>query len=120
MLLGLVVLAVRAARIRGRSVYRLLALSVADRAQPSHLLCGDQRALRPSRAGHRLRERGDPARLDLADEINYIWQLYLPRLPGMFNDFPGLSTTTQLWFRGYVGLYGWLDTPFPGWVTGSR
>src|SRR5207245_9576303 len=49
-------------------------------------------------------------------ELNYIWQLYLPRLPGTASDFPGLFTTKQLWFNGFVGLYGWLDTPFPSWV----
>jgi hypothetical protein len=46
-------------------------------------------------------------------EISYIWQLYLPRLPGTFNWFPGLSTIRQLWFDRTVGLYGWLDTSFP-------
>ena len=40
----------------------------------------------------------------------------LPRLPGMPSDFGGLLTTRQIWFDGYVGLYGWLDTTFPGWV----
>jgi Predicted membrane protein (DUF2142) len=50
------------------------------------------------------------------DEISYIWQFYLPRLPGMSNYFPGAFTTRQLWFNGLVGLYGWVDTLFPGWV----
>jgi len=49
-------------------------------------------------------------------EVSYIWQLYLPRLPGMTNQFPGLSTLRQLWFDRAVGLYGWLDTGFPVWV----
>jgi Predicted membrane protein (DUF2142) len=52
----------------------------------------------------------------LSAEANYIWQLYLPRLPGTANDFPGLFTTRQIWFVGYVGRLGWLDTFFPGWV----
>lgn len=47
---------------------------------------------------------------------NYIWQLYLPRLPGTPNDFPGLFTTRQIWFDGYIGRFGWLDTFFPPWV----
>jgi hypothetical protein len=51
-------------------------------------------------------------------EVSYIWQLYLPRLPGMTSYFPGLSTTRQLWFDGLVGMYGWADTLFPGWVYG--
>jgi hypothetical protein len=50
-------------------------------------------------------------------KASYIWQLYLPRLPGMSNDFPGLFTTRQLWFNGFVGRYGWLDTPFPEWAN---
>jgi hypothetical protein len=49
-------------------------------------------------------------------ELGYIWQFYLPRLPGMSHDFHGLSTTRVLWFDGLVGLYGWLDTTFPTWV----
>jgi 4-amino-4-deoxy-L-arabinose transferase-like glycosyltransferase len=50
------------------------------------------------------------------DWANYLWQFYLPRLPGMPNDFPGILTTRQVWFDGLVGLFGWLDTTFPGWV----
>jgi hypothetical protein len=50
------------------------------------------------------------------EKLSYIWQFYLPRLPGMVNDFPGLSTLRQLWFDRYVGLYGWLDTPMPVWL----
>ena len=49
-------------------------------------------------------------------EIVYIWEFYLPRLPGMVNNFPGLSTLRQVWFNRTVGLYGWLDTTFPPWV----
>ncbi|MGD1059395.1 MAG: DUF2142 domain-containing protein, partial [Solirubrobacteraceae bacterium] len=52
----------------------------------------------------------------LLAEANYIWQLYLPRLPGTVNDFPGLFTARQVWFDGYIGRLGWLDTFFPGWV----
>jgi energy-converting hydrogenase Eha subunit B len=49
-------------------------------------------------------------------KISYIWQLYLPRLPGMSNYFPGISATRELWFNRGVGYYGWLDTSFPTWV----
>jgi 4-amino-4-deoxy-L-arabinose transferase-like glycosyltransferase len=52
----------------------------------------------------------------LASDFTYIWQLYLPRLPGMYDYFPGLSTLRQVWFDRAVGLYGWLDTDFPEWV----
>jgi 4-amino-4-deoxy-L-arabinose transferase-like glycosyltransferase len=48
-------------------------------------------------------------------EIAYIWQLYLPRLPFMHHDF-SVFAPRQIWFDGYIGLYGWLDTTFPTWV----
>ncbi|HSZ68993.1 MAG TPA: DUF2142 domain-containing protein [Solirubrobacteraceae bacterium] len=52
----------------------------------------------------------------LFGRVDYIWQFFLPRLPGMPNDFPGIFTSRQIWFNGLVGLYGWLDTTFPNWV----
>jgi hypothetical protein len=55
-------------------------------------------------------------RESIPGEISYIWQFYLPRLPGMASIFPGLSTIRQLWFDRAVGFYGWLDTTFPEWV----
>jgi 4-amino-4-deoxy-L-arabinose transferase-like glycosyltransferase len=53
--------------------------------------------------------------LGLSSRLGYTWQLYLPRLPFMsdqFSYFPPYST----WFKGAVGLFGWLDTPFPDGV----
>jgi Predicted membrane protein (DUF2142) len=52
----------------------------------------------------------------IAGEISYIWQLYLPRLPGMSVDFPDLLSTRTIWIDSLIGLYGWVDTVFPGWV----
>jgi 4-amino-4-deoxy-L-arabinose transferase-like glycosyltransferase len=52
----------------------------------------------------------------LFGDASYIWQFYLPRLPGMVDYFPGLSTARQVWFNRSVGLYGWVDTAFPVWV----
>jgi Predicted membrane protein (DUF2142) len=116
-LLGLIVLSVRAARVRGRSAYRLLALYVGVAFSPIFLYVAAN-----ALAGHRLLGIVSSAlhftHGSIFAQINYIWQLYLPHLPGTVNDFPGLLTTQQLWFRGYVGLYGWFDTPFPGWVSG--
>jgi 4-amino-4-deoxy-L-arabinose transferase-like glycosyltransferase len=52
----------------------------------------------------------------LSDELSYIWQLYLPRLPGMHVDFADISPPRDLWFDGFVGDYGFEDTFFPRWV----
>jgi Predicted membrane protein (DUF2142) len=53
------------------------------------------------------------------DLVSYVWQTYLPRLPGMPSFFPGISTLRQLWLARVVGDYGWLDTSFPLWVDGA-
>lgn len=50
------------------------------------------------------------------DELSYVWQLYLPRLPGMHHYFVGIFTFKDVWFDRSVGLYGWMDTAFPTWV----
>ncbi len=52
----------------------------------------------------------------LFKELAYTWQLYLPRLPGMPHYFTGINTFKDVWFDRSVGLYGWMDTMFPGWV----
>jgi 4-amino-4-deoxy-L-arabinose transferase-like glycosyltransferase len=59
---------------------------------------------------------GAPHRSSVSDAISYIWQFFLPRLPGMTPYFPGVFTTRQVWFDGFVGRYGWGETPFPEWA----
>lgn len=114
---GLIVLAHREARASPRSAYRSLALALTIAASPVcvyiivNLFSGHAGLGVVSGAIHLTNRRGS-----VFDEIGYIWQFYLPRLPGMANDFPGLSITRQIWFNRSVGLYGWLDTPFPIWV----
>jgi Predicted membrane protein (DUF2142) len=51
----------------------------------------------------------------LFGEISYIWQLYLPRLPGM-THYLGGAPWKDIWFDRSVGLYGWMDVTFPNWV----
>jgi 4-amino-4-deoxy-L-arabinose transferase-like glycosyltransferase len=52
----------------------------------------------------------------LLSRLSYIWELYLPRLPGMPHYFQGIVTWRDIWFDRSVGLYGWMDTMFPTWV----
>ena len=56
------------------------------------------------------------AQRSLLGELSYIWQLYLPRLPGMHVDFADISPLRNLWFHGLVGEYGFEDTFLPGWA----
>ena len=114
-LLGVIVLSAREARSAGRSAYVSLAWVLAIAISPvcvyivinlfsQHPGLG----MLSSDINHR---RGS-----VFGGISYIWQSYLPRLPGLANDFPGVSTTRQMWFDRLVGFYGWLDTSFPVWV----
>jgi 4-amino-4-deoxy-L-arabinose transferase-like glycosyltransferase len=52
----------------------------------------------------------------LFNAFSYIWQIYLPRLPGMTPYFTGIATYKDIWFDRSVGLYGVFDTMFPAWV----
>jgi 4-amino-4-deoxy-L-arabinose transferase-like glycosyltransferase len=113
-LLGLVVLSVRAARVHGRAAYVSLALALSVALSPVFAFLLIRLVSGASSLG--IFSGAITSVHDPLAEASYIWQMYLPRLPGMHNDFPGLLTTRQIWFDGYVGLYGWIDTPFPGWV----
>ena len=62
------------------------------------------------------RSKSPPGSGSLGGELEYIWQFYLPRLPGMSVNFPGIAPWRGIWFNRSVGLYGWLDTHFPSWL----
>ncbi len=114
-LLGLLVLSVRAARTLGRAAYVSLAISLAVALSPGAVFVLHHLASGAPAFG--IISRGIAgAHGSLWSEISYIWELYLPKVPGMHSDFGGLVSARDLWFKGYVGLYGWLDTTFPGWV----
>jgi Predicted membrane protein (DUF2142) len=118
-ILGLVLLARREARASGRAVYhRSLAPALLIAVSPGVLY-----ALVNVLSGHHAFGIVPSTVPDLTSghssipgELSYIWQFYLPRLPGMHNDFGAVSTTRQIWFDDLVGLYGWSDTVFPRWV----
>jgi len=115
--LGLLALCIAAARKSRQNALRCLALGAGIGASPVilygliNLLSG-----RPIAGSFAAAITFGSKGGSLLKEIGYIWQFYLPRLPGMSHNFRGLSTTRVLWFDGLVGLYGWLDTTFPNWV----
>jgi 4-amino-4-deoxy-L-arabinose transferase-like glycosyltransferase len=47
--------------------------------------------------------------------LSYIWQFYLPRLPGMQPQF-SVYPLWHVWFQGFIGRFGLLDYGFPKWV----
>jgi hypothetical protein len=116
-LLGLLILCMREARSSRRSAYRCLGLALAVGGSPV-LLYAIINALSGRPALSVVAEA--VARNDrlgsIFKELSYIWQFYLPRLPGMRSYFRGFPTTRVYWFDGLVGNYGWLDTTFPSWV----
>jgi 4-amino-4-deoxy-L-arabinose transferase-like glycosyltransferase len=57
--------------------------------------------------------QGKPA--NNREMLSYIWQFYLPRLPFM-HDQQGAYPLWEVWFKGFIGRFGWLDYVFPAWV----
>jgi 4-amino-4-deoxy-L-arabinose transferase-like glycosyltransferase len=118
-LLGLTLLARREARTGGRPVYyRLLAPALLVALSPVILyalvnLASGRPALGAVSGGLGTLTSGQSS---IPHELGYIWQVYLPPLPWTHNYFGDISTTRQIWFNGLTGLYGWVDTVFPGWV----
>jgi 4-amino-4-deoxy-L-arabinose transferase-like glycosyltransferase len=115
-LVALAVLTRRATRHEGRRACRLPAMAAIG-------LCPAYLFLALSALAHR-HVLGPATTTGAADhfdsvsgELSFIWQFYLPRLPGMARDFPGILPTRAIWFNRLIGLYGWLDTSFPAWVT---
>ncbi len=116
--LGLVLLAKRASQTLGsRTAFRALASALVIAAGPVYVymfinLLSHHRAL--GLAGSVLAVL--VSHHSIFGELSYIWQLYLPRLPGMHIDFADISPIRDLWFKGLVGEYGFQDTVFPRWV----
>lgn len=119
-ILGLIVLSLKASRNLGKlRAVGLLGLALTVALAPVavyllvNLLLGHQTLGIGSAAIDSTGHRGS-----LSQELSYIWQFYLPRLPWMSKSyFPGLLVARDLWFDRGVGLYGWLDTSFPSWAS---
>ncbi len=115
-ILGVLVLGRRVARTSRRAATRLLALAGGVAVSPIVLyILVNVLSGRPG-VGSVSDGITLTGKHPILAEASYIWQFYLPRLPGMHPYFGGLLTTRAFWFDGLVGLYGWLDTTFPGWV----
>jgi hypothetical protein len=114
--LGLALLAARGARSKGRQALLSPAIAACIGILPVVLY-----ALRNALSGRPTfgivsGATSSQTATSLLNEVSYIWQVYLPRLPGMTHYFAGLMTYKDIWFDRSVGLYGWMDTVFPTWV----
>jgi len=113
---GLAVLAVREARSRGHEALLSPAIAAGIGILPVMLYA--LRNILESHATFGIAS-GDTSLIStksLVHELSYIWQVYMPRLPGMTHYFRGIMTYKDIWFDRSVGFYGWMDTMFPVWV----
>lgn len=115
---GMIVLTVPASRVYGRATaYRSLGFALIIATAPAWLyLLANLLSNHPALGIVSTTLKLGGAHGSIFGKISYVWEFYLPRLPGMVNHFPGLSTTRRLWFDRSVGFYGWVDTTFPVWV----
>jgi hypothetical protein len=114
--LGMILLALRAARISRHEAYRSLALACGIAGSPVLVYILINLASHKALLGIVSGSITGVADHKLSAEVSYIWQFYLPRLPGMPKDFPGIVPLWNIWFKGLIARYNWLETSFPGWV----
>jgi Predicted membrane protein (DUF2142) len=115
-ILGLIVLTVRASRTHGRAAVRSLLIALAIAVSPACMYLLGNVLSNHAGFGFVSDAIASIGGVSVIKAISYVWQFYLPHLPGMTHPFPGILTTRELWFDRSVGLYGWLDTSFPLWV----
>jgi hypothetical protein len=53
---------------------------------------------------------------NLSGQLSYLWQLFLPRLPGQTVAFPDYYPGWQLWLKGFVGKFGWAVVNYTEWA----
>ena len=51
----------------------------------------------------------------LLSQLSWMWQVYLPRLPGQRPAFEGY-VGYELWWKSFFGKFGGLDVPFPAYA----
>jgi hypothetical protein len=52
----------------------------------------------------------------LGGQLSYLWQVFLPRLPGQSVAFPEYSPAYELWLKGFVGKFGWIKVQYASWA----
>jgi hypothetical protein len=44
--------------------------------------------------------------------LSYTWEFYLPKLPSMTDHWGTVWPVRKIWFKGWIGRFGWQDTEF--------
>jgi hypothetical protein len=115
-LFGLCALAVRGVRSRGRRTLPPIGLATVIGFAPPLLYVLVNKLSGSAALGPTSENVEATSAEGLFHELSYVWELYLPRLPGMPHYFKGLPTFQDVWFDRSVGFYGWMDVLFPNWV----
>jgi hypothetical protein len=51
----------------------------------------------------------------LGNQLGYLWQVYLPRLPWQRTAFPDFYPGYELWLKSFAGQFGWVVVALPEW-----
>jgi hypothetical protein len=52
----------------------------------------------------------------LSGQLSYLWQVFLPRLPGQSVAIREFAPTYELWLKGFIGKFGWLKVHYARWA----
>jgi hypothetical protein len=52
----------------------------------------------------------------LKGQVFYIWQVFFPPLPGMNDQLP-YNVLWEVYFKGFIGRFGWFQFGFQQWVN---
>lgn len=56
---------------------------------------------------------------NVREQVGYVWQAFLPRLPFMADQFP-YYPPWEVYFKGFIGRFGWFQYGFPAaWYWGA-
>jgi hypothetical protein len=115
---GLIVLGVRAEGARSLRALRLPALAFGVAAAPSVLLMSANalvwdRSLTGATTGV---FAPSTTAASLGGALGYFAQFYVMHVPGTVKQIDADFALGEIWVRGFVGVFGWIDTAFRSWV----
>ncbi len=115
--IGLLVLIVRQSRRgagRASAIAGGAATAIAALPVGAYLVLNRTSWARAAWTGNQLATTAPGQGHSVREFLSYLWQFYLPHMPWMRTHFGyGLW---DIWFKGFIGVFGWLDYRFPSWA----